>query len=249
MEERSIWHQDDEFWRELAPFMFTEEVWKATPEQVSQALNLMGMEGGAHFLDLACGPGRHSLELTRRGFQVTGVDRTREYLDEASKRADRQELDIEFVNEDMRHFSRPNAYDGAWSMFTSFGYFEQPSDNQQVLDNVFCSLKEGGVFLVEIMGREALASIFQARDWSEINGSILLQDRHVVRNWTMMHANWILMKENKRTDFTITHWLYSGAELVGMLEESGFKSAELFGSLEGSPYDQTARRLVAVARK
>jgi SAM-dependent methyltransferase len=249
MGKKSNWHQDDEFWREMAPFMFTEETWDATPDQVSQALDLMGKGNSAWFLDLACGPGRHSLELARRGFQVTGVDRTTDYLDEASKRADREELDVEFVNEDMRHFSRPNTYDGAWSMYTSFGYFELPSDNQQVLDNVYRSLKDGGVFLVEVMGREVVARIFQARDWSEINGSILLQDRHVVRNWTIMRANWILIKENKRTDFTVTHWLYSGIELVRMLEESGFKSIELFGSLEGSPYDQTAKRLIAVARK
>jgi SAM-dependent methyltransferase len=249
MEERSIWHQDDEFWREMAPFMFTEEAWDAAPEQVSQALDLMGIEDSARFLDLACGPGRHSLELARRGFQVTGVDRTTEYLDEAHQRADREELYIEFVNEDMRHFSRPNAYDGAWSMFTSFGYFEQPSDNQQVLDNTFRSLKDGGVFLIELMGREVLARIFQARDWREVDGSIVLYDRHVERNWTIMHNNQILIKDDRRLEFTITHWLYSGAELAGMLEESGFKSVELYGNLEGSPYDQTAKRLVAVARK
>jgi ubiquinone/menaquinone biosynthesis C-methylase UbiE len=249
MEERSIWHQDDEFWREMAPFMFTEEAWDAAPEQVSQALDLMGIEDSARFLDLACGPGRHSLELARRGFQVTGVDRTTEYLDEAHKRADREELDIEFVNEDMRHFSRPNAYDGAWSMFTSFGYFEQPSDNQQVLDNTFRSLKDGGVFLIELMGREVLARIFQARDWREVDGSIVLYDRHVERNWTIMRNNQIFIKDDRRLEFTITHWLYSGAELAGMLEESGFKSVELYGNLEGSPYDQTAKRLVAVARK
>lgn len=249
VDEKLNWHQDDEFWREMAPFMFTEEAWDAAPEQVTQAIDLMGIEEGTRFLDLACGPGRHSLELTRLGFQVTGVDRTVDYLDSARTRAKSEQLDIEFVNEDMRIYSRPDTYDGAWSMFTSFGYFERPSDNQQVLDNVFRSLKEGGVFLVEIMGREVLARIFQARDWSEIDGSIFLQERHIRRNWTMMSANWILIKDNKRFEFAVAHWLYSGAELAAMLADSGFKSVDLYGDLEGSPYDQAARRLVAVARK
>ena len=64
-----------------------------------------------------------------------------------------------------------------------------------------------------------------------------------------MSANWILIKDDKRFEFAVTHWLYSGAELAAMLEESGFKSVDLYGDLEGSPYDQAARRLIAVARK
>lgn len=249
MGDNSGWHQDDHFWIETAPFMFTEEAWEISSEQVSQALDLMGMPESGLFLDLACGPGRHSLELTRRGYKVTGVDRTKEYLNQARKRAELEKLDIEFVNADMRTFVRPDSYDGAWSMFTSFGYFEKPSDNQQVLSNVFRSLKTGGVFLVEMMGREILARIFQERDWREIDGALMLDERSVERNWTIMRNRKILIKDNERTEFTITHWLYSGAELATLLEESGFNSVKVFGTLEGTPYDLTAKRLVAVARK
>ena len=136
MDEESYWHQDDEFWKEHARFMFNEEAWANTPDEVTAALELLGVERGAKFLDLACGPGRHSLELARRGYRVTGVDRTAAYLEEAGRRAAADSLEIEFVREDMLHFRRSNTFDGAWSMFTSFGYFDETSDNQQVLDNV-----------------------------------------------------------------------------------------------------------------
>ena len=145
--------------------MFDDAAWRIAPAQVSQALELMDVRHGARFLDMACGPGRHSLELARCGFQVTGVGRTALYLEEAARRAASEQLNIEFVREDMRTFSRQNSFEAAWSMFTSFGYFERHEDNQQVLDNVFRSLKDGGVFLIELMGREIIARIFQARDW------------------------------------------------------------------------------------
>ena len=102
MSENVNWHQDDEFWTEMAPFMFGQDAWEDSSKQLSQALALMGLESPALVLDLACGPGRHSLEMARRGFRVTGVDRTTEYLEEARKRAKVEDLTIEFVQEDMR---------------------------------------------------------------------------------------------------------------------------------------------------
>jgi SAM-dependent methyltransferase len=249
MSENNVWHQDDEFWTEMAPFMFDQDAWKVSPEQLSRTLDLMNIDTETSILDLACGPGRHALELARRKFQVTGVDRTAEFLEEARKRAMYEDLAVEFVHEDMRRFVRPDTYDGALSMFTSFGYFEQPSDNRQVLLNVYCSLKEGGVFFLDMIGREILARIFQPRDWRELHGTLLLEERQVEQNWTIMRNRQILIKDSKRTEFTITHWLYSGAELVELLREAGFKSVELYGDLDGSPYDHAAKRLLAVARK
>jgi hypothetical protein len=118
-----------------------------------------------------------------------------------------------------------------------------------VLFNVYRSLKEGGVFIIDMNGREVLARILQPRDWQELQGTFLLVERRVERSWTLMRNRRILIKDNKRTEFEITHWLYSGAEFVEMLKESGFKSVELYGALDESSYDQAAKRLVAVARK
>ena len=233
----------------MARYFFSDDAWENSSQQVSRALELMKLESGAAMLDLACGPGRHALELARRGFQVTGVDRNIEYLREARRGAEEEGLEVELVQEDMRQFSRPEVYDGAWSMFTSFGYFDRPDDNQQVLNNVYKSLKKGGVFLLELAGREVIARIFEARSWREVAGVFLLEERHVEQNWTKMRNRQILLKDSEKIEFTITHWLYSGAELAGMLAASGFSPVEIFGDLSGSPYDQTAKRLVAVAHK
>jgi SAM-dependent methyltransferase len=149
----------------------------------------------------------------------------------------------------MRRFVRPDTFDAAFSMFTSFGYFEQPADNQQVLINVYSSLKKGGVFLLDMVGREILARIFQSRDWREHNGTLLLHERKMENNWTIMRNRQILIKDNQKKEFVITHWIYSGSELAEMFRESGFSSVDLFGSLEGAPYDQDAKRLIVVARK
>ena len=116
-------------------------------------------------LDLCCGPGRHSLEFARRGFRVTGVDRTAHYLTTARAAATREGLTVEFVQEDMRHFHRPAAFDLALNLFSSFGYFEDVANDLRVLQHLHDSLKSGGQVLLEMAGKEPLARMFQPRTW------------------------------------------------------------------------------------
>ncbi|MCP4425382.1 MAG: class I SAM-dependent methyltransferase [Chloroflexi bacterium] len=244
-----VWHEDDSFWRLTAPFMFPQSRWDGTPAEVDQIVKLLDIEPGAKIVDMGCGPGRHALEFTRRGYKVTGVDRTAVHLQEAQKRAQAEKLKIEFVQADMRQFSRPDAFDAALSMFTTFGYFANPADNQQALLNVCHSLKNGGVFIMELMGKEVLARIFMERTWTQEGDAFLLQEHKVSQDWSRMENRWILLRGQERHEFIIPHWLYAASELTAMLQASGFATVEIFGNLKGAPYDHQALRLVAVARK
>jgi SAM-dependent methyltransferase len=246
----TTWHGRDNFWQMMAPFFFSERQWAAAPVQIDQVLQLLDLHPGASVLDLCCGPGRHSLELARRGFHVTGVDRTAAYLDVARQRAKKEELAVEFVLEDMRDFCRPEAYQGALLMFTSFGYFEDPAENQQVLVNLHRSLAPGGTLIVDVMGKEVLARIFLERTWSEAeDGTFCLQERKVSRDWSWMENRWILLRGGERHEFAVSHWLYSALELSNLLYDAGFGEVDIYGNLEGATYDHQAKRLVAVARK
>ena len=71
------------------------------------------------------GPGRHVAALAKRGFRVTGVDLSPFLLRRAQELAQRESFGIEWVQEDMRSFLRPEAFDLAISLFTSFGYFRR----------------------------------------------------------------------------------------------------------------------------
>jgi SAM-dependent methyltransferase len=57
----------------------------------------------------------------------------------------------------MRSFVRRAAFDLACNMFTSFGYFKDEEDNLKVLRNIYESLKESGVLVIEVLGKERLA--------------------------------------------------------------------------------------------
>ena len=243
------WYNDDKFWEMVAPFLFDEMRWAATPVEVDCIIELLGVDPPASILDLCCGPGRHALELARRQYTVTGVDRTALYLEKAEEQAEKEGISIEFVQEDMRTFCREESFDGAIMMYTSFGYFEKEDDNRQVLLNVHKSLKDNGRLLMDVRGKEVVARTFSQRDWRERDGILHLEERSIVENWTKTDNRWIIIDGNMRKEVQFLLRIYSASELSSLLQECGFSSVRIYGNMEGAPFDDTARRLVAVAQK
>lgn len=244
------WYENEKFWEQIIPLLFDEVRAGSASQQVHDIVRLLQLDQGARVLDLCCGPGRHSIALARRGFQVAGVDRTTNYLERARTEATNAGLQIEFVQQDMRGFRRPESFDAAINMLSSFGYFEDPGDDRRVVDNLYASLKPGGRLLMEMMGKEILARIYQERDWRELKpGTLLLEERKVLGGWESMESRWIFLEGSERQEFTVRLRLYSGAELSALFRQAGFSSVALYGGLDGRPYDQGAKRLVVTARK
>lgn len=213
-------------------------------------IDLLALEPGAAVLDLGCGPGRYALEFARRGYRVTGVDRTPSYLKEARDRAAGEGLEVEFVEGDMRTFGASAAYDLVLNMAT-FGYFEDHEENLLVLRRTQDVLKPGGATVIEPRGKERLARTFQQRDWEERDGAYLLIERRVRKNWSWLATRWILIDGSEQEEFEMGHWTYSAMELEMMLQEVGFDKASIaiYGDFAGEPYARPAQRLVVVARK
>lgn len=147
----------------------------------------------------------------------------------------------------MRTFVREAAFDVVVNLLTSFGYFEDPSEDLRVARNMLRSLRPGGRAVIDMYGKECLARDFRERDWSELDDAILLEHRTVSRDWSWMKARWIVLRGGDRRTFTIEHRIYSGQELRSVLLSAGFERVDLHGSFDGGPYDHAARRLVAVA--
>ena len=220
MREKRPWHEDDEFWQATMPVLFPEERLQAAAGEVQKVLELSGAPQGCAVLDLPCGVGRHSLELARRGFRVTGVDRTPLYLRRAAEAARERGLQLELVQEDMRGFRRPGAFGLILNLFTSFGYFEDALEDRRVAQNLYASLQPGGALVMEMMGKEVLARIFRERDWNRVGNLLVLEERRVQRDWSWVESRWTLIDGDRRVEVDLSHRLYSAAELEALLRSA-----------------------------
>lgn len=242
----SGWFHDPAFWDEFKLVMFHARRREATPAEVDALVKLLGLAPPARVLDLPCGIGRHSAELARRGFAVTGVDLHEPYLVEARAAAP----GVEWIRADMREFRRPGAFDAVLNLYTSFGYFEDPGDDRRVARNALESLRPGGALVIEMNGKEVLAAKYEERRWHDLgDGSRLLEHTTVEDGWRAVRNEWTLYKDGKRRDTHFWTRLYAGTELERLLLDVGFAGVKLFGWFDGRPYGPGAPRLVAVARR
>ena len=243
------WFESEDFWRDFYPYMFSAERFAAAPMEVNQIMALTQCSGGS-LLDLCCGPGRHAVEFAQRGFRVTGVDRSSFLLGRAREHASQTGASIEWVQEDMRRFLRPATFDLACSLFTSFGYFKDEREDLEVLRNIYQCLKEAGVLVIDVVGKERLARTWQNTMCTELaDGSLVVQRPQLRSDWCRIHAEWVLVKGERARSFSFEHTIYSGRELKDRLLSCGFREVQLFGDFQGAPYDLNATRLIAVAHK
>jgi SAM-dependent methyltransferase len=236
------WFADETFWETSYPFMFPAGAFERAASEVERVRALVGTASGA-LLDLACGPGRHAVPFARAGFRVAGVDRSAFLLAKA-----RTHEGIEWIESDMREFVRPGAFDVALCLFTSFGFFETDEDNRRVLANVRESLKPGGRFVLDVMGKETLARIYEPTSSTRLDGvGTVFMRRKLVDSFRKLENEWTFLPEQGTPKtFTLRHWIYSAHELDLMLRDAGFAHVDIYGDFEGRPYDRAASRLVVV---
>jgi SAM-dependent methyltransferase len=246
----------ENFWKTLYPFLFPEDSFRLAEQEAQKILALINFEGRT-ILDLACGPGRHSTVLAKKGYHVTGVDCSPYLLAKAKERARSENVEVEFVQEDMRQFTRPEAYDLVMSMFTSFGYFDDRQDDLKVLRNIYGSLVRGGTLVMDLFGKEVLARNFQPIMSQEGplgrfgvgDGEVLIESHEIYDGWNRLRNQWMLINGDRVKTFQFAHWIYSGQELKDRLEQVGFDNIKLAGDLRGNEYGVNATRLLIVARK
>jgi SAM-dependent methyltransferase len=254
------WFNDEDLWNQYVSVIFDDAHWEEVPlvaDRVTALARLdlygegAGKRGeGPRILDLCCGFGRVSLELARRGFLVTGVDITESYLDCARGDAASENLNIEFIHEDIRRYKKPGAFDTAVNLYISFGYFEDSADDLLAATNACDSLRPGGAFIIETLGKEIAVRDFVEAEWFERAGLTVLTAYAPVDSWTRLENRWILFRgDGTRIEKTFTQRLYAASELRALLLEAGFASVEIYGDWDESPYDERARSLIAVGRK
>jgi SAM-dependent methyltransferase len=148
-----------------------------TEAEVDRAIGMLRMEGGERILDLACGIGRHSLELARRGFEVVGLDISEELLEMARRDAEAQSLEISFVEADLRQLDYEEEFDVVLSLNDgAIGYFETDEENYRTFEVVSKGLRSGGGHLMQLPNVLHAEKHLPNRHWIAGDATVELSD-------------------------------------------------------------------------
>lgn len=248
---KTEWFEKEDFWKNYAPIMFDAARWAEAPTVAESVCKIAGLGKGAKILDAGCGPGRISVELAARGLEVTGVDLIQAELDAAAESASDEGVDLELIKADLRTFTSEKKFDCAINLFTSFGYCDTIEEDVQILKSIFNAVRDGGFFILENLSREIAIKDFTEGEWFERAGKTVLTDFGVVGAWEGLRSRWILIdnQTGERIEHEFIQRLYSAVELKRVMLGIGFKSVEIYGDFDFSPYNQNARTMVIVARK
>ena len=220
-------------------------------EEVNQILSILSLEPGSSILDLCCGQGRHCIELAKRGYSVVGIDLSGYLLNLAEERAYREEVEARFLRCDMREIPFTDEFDAVINIFTSFGFLEDESEDQKVVQAVSRALKSGGLFLMDVVNRDWLLNNYTAKSWRREDGEVLLLterrfDPLTSRN--LVHIERLLPGGGKEEKYESVR-LYSAHELVSMLGKEGLETVSIYGGLDKEKFRKDSFRIVVHARK
>jgi len=199
----------------------------------------------ARILDLACGQGRHARFFNELGYNVVGVDLSEESILSAKSFENES---LFFHCHDMRNTMNFGEFDLVCNLFTSFGYFENQTDNLTVLNSIRPSLKNNGILVIDFLNAEKVKAELIAEQ-IVIKGGITFQISRNIENDRIVKT--ISFKDNSN-DFNFQEkvQLLTLSDFEELLKKSGFKILTVFGDYNlGKFAPKNSERLILVAQK
>jgi SAM-dependent methyltransferase len=217
--------------------------------QVVRLLDLLGLPHGARILDVPCGQGRHAHLLAEAGHRVTGLDYSATLIAKAKARGTGPTL--KYVRGDMRKLPArfTGKFDAVLNLFTSFGFFADPADDQRVIDGFARALKPGGTLIWHGGSRDGVMAKFLDRDWwSTADGTVIGHEREFdpLSGLLTIHTT-IKGKRTSEREHRIR--LYTASRLAELCASAGLIVEQAFDSWSEEPLTRESTEMLLIARK
>lgn len=202
---------------------------KITGYELDLFSDILSLNKDMFILDLACGQGRHSLELSRRGFRnIFGLDRSHFLISRARQISQNEGLSAVFKEGDARKLPYPNdTFDVVMILGNSFGYFESVDDDLKILREVFRVSKPGSRFLIDVADGSYLKDNFSPRSWEWIDKNhFVCRERSLASDNERLISREVIsnIKKGVIVDQFYAERLYTADSLSALLKEAGYRN-------------------------
>lgn len=211
---------------------------------IQNLVSFLKLPKQASILDLACGKGRHSIFLNSLGYNVIGADLSENSIDYANQFANEQ---LKFVVQDMRE---PYNFkvDAIFNMFTSFGYFDDDTEDIKVLKNIESCINTNGIAVVDYMNVTKVIENLVKSEVIEREGLTFNIKRHLTNGFITKDIN--LLDGDKEFNFQERVKAINLSKFKEYCAQADLKINYIFGDYNLSEYNQqTSDRLILILSK
>jgi D-alanine-D-alanine ligase len=235
-------HLHPEWWKRIFNSMYLKtdadvvEDSGITEKEVELFAQILDLKAGDSLLDLACGQGRHLIELSRKGdYRLFGLDRSRYLIHRAKSISKKKGYPINFKEGDARKLPYPtDTFDFVTLLGNSFGYFETTDDDIKILKEILRVLKPGGRLLMDVADGDFLRKNFTPRSWEWIDKKhFVCRERSLASDNDRLISREVVTHTDKGVivDQFYAERLYTQENLADLIFKVGFKDTVFHGHI------------------
>ncbi|MEO6328477.1 MAG: class I SAM-dependent methyltransferase [Ginsengibacter sp.] len=214
---------------------------------IDKLIDHLNPAAGCRMLDVACGKGRHSIQLASKGFEVTGIDLAEDSIREAKNYETDQ---LQFFLHDMRLPFWINYFDLAFNFFTSFGYFKTRREHDNGIRTIAQALKLNGHFIIDYL------NVHYAEDHFVHQSNIAIDDvNYYITKWfdeTHFYKKIVVEDDNLKEPLEYIEQVnkFNLGDFTDMFAYQGLQIQEVYGDYSFNSYDlKHSPRLIIIAKK
>ncbi len=200
---------------------------KQLQKDVDFLIDALNLKKKDKILDLACGHGRHTIELKKRGFDVDGLDFSSHLLKVAQKNAKQENLQLNFYKQDIQNINLKTKYDKIFLFFSEFGLFNP----EKVLSNVTKTLKTNGLFLLDC------DNVFRLIQY-------LIKNPKSPYKFDFVNME---LKEKRKSGQWVRY--YTTPELKKLFKHEKLKITAIYGNYAKDSLDINSKRIIIIGKK
>jgi len=201
--------------------------------------NYLNIPENGKILDLACGKGRHSIYLNKIGFNVTGVDLSKNSIAYA------KQFENDTLKFNVHDMCKPyhEQFDAVFNLFTSFGYFENEEDNLNTIKAIKANLNKVGFGVIDFLNSDYVINNLVTEDIKTIEGIEFHQKRYVKDGYIVKNISF--SAEGKDFKFQERVRAFTLADFEALFEKAGVYLLDVFGDYKLNKYHKnTSKRLI-----
>lgn len=245
---QSNWWQS--FYDDAAMLVLNDQSEQTVRRQVDQMVDVGRFEPGDSVIDQCCGLGQHAIEMATRGFRVTAIDQSDEYIDAARRQSRQRDVPVTFVVADALQYVQTPPVDRIVNWHSSFGYLKSDRGNLKMLQCAFSSLRPGGTMMLDFPNMAHLLQHFQEEMRSPLPGGGKLTRRsRIDLSRGLLRQEWTYeLPDGGRRRHQSRLRLYLPDRIRQMMCRAGFAFANVYSHSGEALTLDDARCLVLASR-